>query len=95
MHSLSAPALTHVVNNEALALSEDEAGRVGMKGDGQVWGGGEKLEGAAAADVAAQDASGDLVAVGDGQHVAVADVQPGQEEDRQRRKRAVASAQDD
>lgn len=54
-----------------------------MEGDGQVRGGGEKLEGAAPADVAAQDASGDLVAVGDGHHVAVADVQPGQEEDRQ------------
>lgn len=89
------PALTHVVNNEALALSEDEASRVGMEGDGQVRGGGEKLEGAAPADVAAQDASRDLVAVGDGQYVAVADVQPGQEEDRQRQERPVASAQDD
>lgn len=89
------PALTHVVNDEALALSEDEAGRVGVEGDGQVGGGGEKLKGAAPADVAAQDASGDLVAVGDGQHVAVADVESEQEEDRERRERPVASAQDD
>lgn len=46
-----------------------------MEGDGQIRGGGEELEGAASPDVPAQDASRDLVAVGDGQHVAVADVQ--------------------
>lgn len=64
-----------------------------MEGDGQIRGGGEELEGAAPANVAAQDPSGNLVAVGDGQHVAVADVQSGQEEDRQRqrRERPVAS----
>lgn len=47
-----------------------------MEGDGQVGGGGGELEGAAASDVAPQDTSRDLIAVGDGQHVAVADVQP-------------------
>lgn len=46
-----------------------------MEGDGQVRGGGGELEGAAAADIAAQDPCRDLVAVGDGQHVTVADVQ--------------------
>lgn len=46
-----------------------------MEGDGQIRRGGEELEGAASPDVPAQDASRDLVAVGDGQHVAVADVQ--------------------
>lgn len=49
-----------------------------MEGDGQVGRGGEELERAAAADVAPQDAGGELLAVGDGYHVAVADVQPGQ-----------------
>lgn len=47
-----------------------------MEGDGQVRGGGGELEGAAASDVAPQDTSRDLIAVGDGQHVAVTDVQP-------------------
>lgn len=46
-----------------------------MEGDGQIGGGGGELEGAASPDVPSQDASRDLVAVGDGQHVAVADVQ--------------------
>lgn len=46
-----------------------------MEGDGQIRGGGEEFEGAASPDVPAQDASRDLVAVGDGQHVAVTDVQ--------------------
>lgn len=60
-----------------------------MEGDGQVRAGGGELKGAAAADVAAQDPSGDLVAVGDGQHVAVADVQP---EDRSVNGRVVLTA---
>lgn len=47
-----------------------------MEGDGQVRAGGGELEGTAASDVAPQDPGGDLVAVSDGQHVAVADVQP-------------------
>lgn len=51
-----------------------------MEGDGQIRRGGEELEGAAPADVAAQDASGQLLAIGDGYHVAVADVQPGHQE---------------
>lgn len=59
-----------------------------MEGDGQIRGGGEELEGAAPANVAAQDPSRNLVAVGDGQHVAVADVQSGQEEDTQRQEQA-------
>lgn len=66
-----------------------------MEGDGQIRSGGEKLEGAAPANVAAQDPSCNLVAVGDGQHVAVADVQSGQEEDKQRQERPVASVWDD
>lgn len=83
MSYLKVVAFTHVVYNEALALSKDKASRVGMEGDGQIRGGGEKLEGAAPTNVATQDPSRNLVAVGDGQHVAVADVQSGQEEDRQ------------
>lgn len=46
-----------------------------MEGDGQVGGGGGELEGAAASDVPPQDPGRDLIAVGDGQHVAVADVE--------------------
>lgn len=71
-------ALTHVVDDEALALAEDEPRRVRVEGDGQVGGGGGELEGATPPHVPAQHASGDLIAVGDGQHVAVADVQPGE-----------------
>lgn len=74
------PALTHVVDDEALALAENQPGRVRVEADGQIGRGGEELEGAAPAHVAAQDASGELLAVGDGYHVAIADVQPGQEE---------------
>lgn len=66
-----------------------------MEGDGQIRGGGEKLEGAAPTNVATQDPSRNLVAVGDGQHVAVTDVQSGQEEDRQGQEWPVASVQDD
>lgn len=76
--NLLLPVLTHVVDDEALALAENQPGRVGVEGDGEVGRGGEELERAAAADVAPQDAGGELLAVGDGYHVAVADVQPGQ-----------------
>ena len=73
--------LTHIVDDEAFALPENESRRVGVEGDGQVRGGGGELEGAAASHVAPQDSSCDLIAVSDGQHVAVADVQS---EDRRR-----------
>lgn len=69
--------LTHVVDDETLALAENKPGRVRVEGDGQIGRGGEELEGAAPAHVAAQDAGGQLLAVGDGDHVAVADVQSG------------------
>lgn len=48
-----------------------------MEGDSQIGRGGEELEGAAAANVPPQYASGELLAVCDGHHVAVADVQSG------------------
>lgn len=72
---LAGATLTHIVDDEALALAEDEPCWIGVEGDGQVGGGGGELEGAAPSDVAPQDTSCDLVAVGDGQHVTVADVQ--------------------
>lgn len=46
-----------------------------MEGDSQIRGGGGELEGAASPDVPPQDTSRDLIAVSDGQHVAVTDVQ--------------------
>lgn len=46
-----------------------------MEGDSQIGGGGGELEGAASPDIPPQDASRDLIAVSDGQHVAVTDVQ--------------------
>lgn len=67
-------ALTHIIDNETFALSEDEPGRVGVKGDGQVRRGGGQFEGAAASDVASQDPSRDLIPISEGQHVAVTDV---------------------
>lgn len=47
-----------------------------MEGDSQIRGGGGELEGAAPSDVAPQDTSRDLIAVSNGQHVTVTDVQP-------------------
>lgn len=87
--------LTHVVDDEALALAEDEPGWIWVEGDGQVGGGGGELEGAAASDVAPQDTSRDLIAVGDGQHVAVADVQPEDSEKIRVRERERESAAPD
>lgn len=72
------PVLTHVVDDEAFALAENEPGRVRVEGDSQIGRGGEELERAAAANVPPQYASGELLAICDGYHVAVADVQPGQ-----------------
>lgn len=64
-----------------------------MEGDGEIRRGGEELERAAPADVPPQDASGELLAVGDGYHVAVADVQSGHEEmERVRRATSVGSS---
>lgn len=67
--------LTHVVDDEAFSLSEDKPGRIRVEGDGQVRAGGGELEGAAPSHVPSQDTSRDLIAVSDGQHVAVADVE--------------------
>lgn len=58
-----------------------------MEGDSQVRGGGGELEGAAATDVPPQDPCRDLIAVSDGQHVTVTDVQSEDSE----RERSVAS----
>lgn len=68
-------ALTHVVDDEAFALAKDKPGWIRMEGDSQVRGGGGQLEGAATPHVPPQDPCRDLVAVGDGQHVTVTDVQ--------------------
>lgn len=67
-----------------------------MEGDSQIGGGGGELEGAASPDVPPQDASRDLVAVGDGQHIAVADVQSKEMEIKQSESgaRRVVSVQD-
>lgn len=71
------PVLTHVVDDEAFALAENEPGRVWVEGDSQIGRGGEELERAAAANVPPQDASGELLAISDGYHVTVTDVQSG------------------
>lgn len=75
IHTL--PALTHVIDDEALALAKNKPSRVWMEGDSQIGRGGEELERAAPTDVPPQDAGGELLTVGDGYHVAVADVQSG------------------
>lgn len=72
------PVLTHVVDDEAFTLAENEPGRVRVEGDSQIGRGGEELERAAAANVPPQYASGELLAICDGYHVAVADVESGQ-----------------
>lgn len=74
-------ALTHVVDDEAFALAKDKPCWIRMEGDSQVRRGGRELEGAATANVPPQDPGRDLVAVSDGQHVTVTDVQS---EDRER-----------
>lgn len=66
--------LTDVIDDEPLPLPEDKAGRVRVEGDGQVRCAGRELEGAAASNVAPQDPGRDLIAIREGQHVAVADV---------------------
>lgn len=68
-------ALTHIVDDEALALPEDEPGWIWVEGDSQIRGGGGELEGAASPDVPSQNTSRDLIAVSDGQHVTITDVQ--------------------
>ena len=69
--------LTHVVDDEALPFTEHQAGGVRVEGHREVRGRGGHLEGADAAHELAQDACGDLVPIQDGEHVTVADVQPG------------------
>lgn len=69
--------LTYVVHDEPLALPKDEAGGVRVELDGQVWRGRVQLLGPAAPQVLAQDVGHDLVAIVDGQDVAVAQVQAG------------------
>ncbi len=75
MFVCSGQALTHIVDDETFALAKDEASWIRVEGDSQVRGGGGELEGATSPDVPSQDASRDLIAVSDGQHVAVTDVQ--------------------
>ena len=65
---------TYIVHDKSLALDKEEACRVGVELEGEFRCGGVQLLRAAVAKVLAQDVGHNLIAIIDGQDVAVAQV---------------------
>lgn len=67
--------LTHIVDDETLSLTKDQASWIRMEGDGKIRSSGGKLEWTVYSHILAQNVCGDLITIQNGQHVTVTKVQ--------------------